>query len=378
MGVERGLVAAMCVVTLCAVGCKGRASQDHAAPASSVKPKVPMSVVLSPAAIQSAGVVTADVTASTFTVYDEMPGTIEAPRDALVVVNARAAGVVDSLEADVGDKVKAGRPVAVLRSAQLAEAQANLRRSTAAQQHAAIALERSESLQKDGVISQRRLEDDRLKAQESKLAVAEAAEQIRILGGSSGDLRGTISVSSPISGTVVTRSVNRGEAVAENAPLYTVVDISKVVVQVRAPAGTRVAPGTEVPFTVENAPEKTFTSTVISTSDVIDPETRRFPIRCSVDNAEQLLKPGMFVTARMPHSDVSALTVPESAIQNMDGGDVVFVAHDGGKFERRAVTLGPRANGKVAVEKGLTAGEHVVVQGAFWLRSELQKSELEE
>ena len=95
-------------------------------------------------------------------------------------------------------------------------------------------------------------------------------------------------------------------------------------------------------------------------------------------NAGGVLKPGMFVTAQLPRPGVGALTVPELAIQVMQGGPAVFVAQDGGRFERRSVVLGPRSDGQVAVERGLVAGETVVVQGSFWVRTQLQRSELEE
>jgi multidrug efflux pump subunit AcrA (membrane-fusion protein) len=101
-------------------------------------------------------------------------------------------------------------------------------------------------------------------------------------------------------------------------------------------------------------------------------------LRCTVDNTERLLKPGMFVSARVPRPGITALTVPEQAVQTMGEGTAVFVAQGEGKFERRNVVLGERAEGRVTIASGLVAGEMVVVEGAFWVRTELQKSELEE
>ncbi len=359
-----------------AVGCKGRTARE---PVADTVPKAaPTTVALSVDEIRAAGVVTVPVARSSITVQDEMPGTIEAPRDGLVIVNTRAAGVVEALEVDVGDRVGAGERLATVRSLDLAKAQADYRRSVVAEQHAATALKRSESLGSEGLISQRRVDADRLQWQASKLGIEESTEHIKILGGSLKDGKGILAITSPIAGTIATRTANRGEAVAGNAPLFTVVDVSRVVVQLRAPVGVQVTPGTEVGFTIEALPGRTFTATVKSTSDVLDPETRRFFIRCALVNTDNLLKPGMFVTAKVPRTTVSGLAIPEAAILSMAGGTSVFVAHDGGQFERRSIVIGPRAEGRVAVQSGLIEGEAVVAEGAFWVRTKLQKSELEE
>ncbi len=362
--------AAMIVLAL---GCK-----SPPPPESAPSRAAPTGVTMSAAELRAAGVVTAPVLQSTVTATDEMPGTIEAPRDALVIVNTRAAGVLEAIDVDVGDRVDAGQRLATVRSLDLAKAQADYRRNVVSEQHASATLKRSEALATDGLISQRRVEADRLQWQASQLGIEESTEHIKILGGSSRDLTGTIAIRSPIAGTVAMRTGNRGEAVGENAPLFTVVDISKVVLQLRAPGGIRVSPGTDVSFTVEGIPGRTFAATLKSASDVIDPETRRFLVRGALINPDNLLKPGMFVTAKVPRAPVVGLTIPQTAIVSMEDGDAVFVATDAGQCERRSVVLGPRAEGRVAVERGLSEGEAVVSEGAFWVRTKLQKSELEE
>jgi cobalt-zinc-cadmium efflux system membrane fusion protein len=377
MNISKRLSCAWAVLAL-AMSCDKPKPQEKPAPPQTAAPEAPTSVAMSPDAVAAAGVTTAPVVQSTVVVHDELPGTIEAPRDALVIVNTRAAGVVEALDFDVGDRVKAGQRLATIRSLELAEAQAAYRRGLIAEQYAATALERSEMLRREGVISQRRSEADQLAARESRLGLEETSERVRILGGTLANATGVTSITSPIAGVIATRSANRGEAVANNSALYTVVDVSKVVVQLRALGGTQIEPDTEVHFSVDALPGRTFAATTKSASDVIDPETRRFLVRCSVDNRDGVLKPGMFLTAKVPRPIVRALAIPEPAIQVMQSGPAVFVAHEGGRFERRDVVVGPHSDGQVVIEKGLVEGETVVVQGAFWVRTQLQKSELEE
>jgi cobalt-zinc-cadmium efflux system membrane fusion protein len=371
---------AFCLLFAVVVACRSqdKAPEPAAASPSAAAPSTPASVTMTSEAINAAGVTTAKVTSSTIQLRSDVPGSIEAPRDALVIVNTRAAGVVESLDFDVGDRVGAGQRLATVRSLELAEAQVAYRRAVLAEKYAAAALERTTALHSDGVVPEKRVQVDQLEAHERKLGLEETAAKVRILGGVPGGEGGLLTIVAPINGTIASRSANRGQALDNNSPLYTIVDVSQVVVQLRAPAGTPVEPGAQVAFDIDALPGRHFIATVKSGSDLLDPETRRFLIRCSVDNGDGVLKPGMFVTAKVPGASVQAITVAEPALQVMPDGPAVFVVEGGGKFTRRSVILGARADGKVAVERGLAEGEEIVVQGSFWVRTQLQKSELEE
>jgi cobalt-zinc-cadmium efflux system membrane fusion protein len=335
-------------------------------------------VTMTPEALKSAGVTTEPIVESDVVTTQDLPGTIEAQSGALVIVNTRAAGVVETNHLDIGDRVKVGQQLATIRSLELAEAQASYRKAGVADKYAAATLARSEGLKQDGVISQRRLEADQQQAREAKLAVEEAEKRIRILGGGLGDASGVFSITAPIAGVIAERKANRGEHVSDGSPLFTIVDASRIFVQLKALGGTPVVPGKEVAFTVDAFPERVFKATVKSSSDLVDPETRRFMIVCSVENPDGVLKPGMFVTGHLPSGGVRALTVPEAAVQIIEGKSTVFIEKKPGEFERREVKLGTKADGHVAVEKGVAAGERVVAQGSFMVRTQMQKAELEE
>lgn len=370
-----------CLILAVALGCGDRKPADlGAAPTKVDVPdhKASASVTMTPEAQQAAGVLVEPVTEAGITVTDDLPGTIEAQSGALVIVNTRSAGVVDSLAVDVGDRVKAGQQLAAIRSLDLAEAQAAYHKAVVVDKFAAAALERAEGLKQDGVISQKRLEADQQQAREAKLAVDEAEKRIRILGGGTGDTSGVVAIVSPIAGTVAVRKVNRGEAVPGNGALFTVVDATRIVVQLRALAGTPAVAGTKLTFSLDAVPGRAYDAVVKSSSDLVDEETRRFVIRCSVENKDGTLKPGMYVTGHVPRDEVRALTVPEDAVQLIDGKPAVFLATAPSQFELRPVELGPHASGRVALRHGVAAGERVVTRGAFFVRTQLQKSQLEE
>jgi multidrug efflux pump subunit AcrA (membrane-fusion protein) len=66
--------------------------------------------------------------------------------------------------------------------------------------------------------------------------------------------------------------------------------------------------------------------------------------------------------------------VPAEAIQEIGGKPAIFVETATGRFVRRDVTVGAERDGRVQVLSGVSAGERVVVAGAFLLKSELLKS----
>lgn len=96
----------------------------------------------------------------------------------------------------------------------------------------------------------------------------------------------------------------------------------------------------------------------------VDPNTGTITLRAEFPNPERVLQPGMFVRTRMISETIpNALLVPDVAVQEQLGRNFVIVVGDGNKAEQRAVTLGARVENHWVVEKGLAAGERVVVEG---------------
>lgn len=118
---------------------------------------------------------------------------------------------------------------------------------------------------------------------------------------------------------------------------------------------------------------------VFYTGDVVDPETRTARLLGTVENPDRHLKPGMFVDVQLPGETVAdVLRIPAAAIQEQEGKTFVFVHTDGTEFERRDVIVGGTSESMVEVRQGLKPGELVVVAGAFALKSEMMRGQLEE
>jgi cobalt-zinc-cadmium efflux system membrane fusion protein len=93
-----------------------------------------------------------------------------------------------------------------------------------------------------------------------------------------------------------------------------------------------------------------------------------------VDNSEHLLRLGMFVSAELIYgSDKKVLAVPQSAVQELNGEDIVFVMEDKNRFVLREVALGQSFGDYVEIKKGVQEDEQVVTQGSFNLKGEQAK-----
>jgi cobalt-zinc-cadmium efflux system membrane fusion protein len=107
-------------------------------------------------------------------------------------------------------------------------------------------------------------------------------------------------------------------------------------------------------------------------------------VRIVVPNQQGALRPGTFARAEIDEApDKPAepvLSIPDEAVQTVEGETVVFVPVEGGEetFARRAVKVGEPVGGLVPVLSGLHEGDKVVTRGAFVLKAELAKPEPEE
>ena len=103
----------------------------------------------------------------------------------------------------------------------------------------------------------------------------------------------------------------------------------------------------------------------------VDPTTNSIPVVATIAN-DGRLRPGLFVMVEVPIGEkVDCLAVPESAIGTHEAETFVFLPKGERSFERHAVATGERAGGWVELKSDLPAGEAVVTDGVFHLKSEL-------
>ena len=161
------------------------------------------------------------------------------------------------------------------------------------------------------------------------------------------------------------RSVSLGDYVTTSTPLLTLqtVDPQRAVIEVPERYAVKLRPGQVVEFTVASQENRKFRARVDFIDPVVQNENRTILVKASAPNPNRLLRPGMFIEARLAtDTRANAIVVPEDAIQPMRSANVIWAVVDG-KASRRVVTLGVRSAGVVEILNGVQAGEAVVVGG---------------
>jgi Cu(I)/Ag(I) efflux system membrane fusion protein len=130
-------------------------------------------------------------------------------------------------------------------------------------------------------------------------------------------------------------------------------------------------PGAPVQVSVPGRPGK-LPAVVSQVPPQFDPMSRTMKVRLEMENPGALLRPDMYVDAELVVTRPEALTVPVDAVVDSGLRRTVFVEAGEGVYEPRAVETGWRADGRVEIRSGLSAGDRIVVSGTFLVDSESQ------
>lgn len=219
-----------------------------------------------------------------------------------------------------------------------------------------------------------------LNAAQSHLQLSTATYETRLQQlNSPATERGVVTVVAPISGKVAERPVTLGQAVEEAVtPIMSIIngDRLRVTATVYEKDLSQVAEGQSVRATVASLPNQFFPGQIVTVGAAVDGATRVIPVTAELDDASDLLKPGMFAKLEILTERTSdpVLTMPASALVEAEGRSLVFV-QNGDAFEPVEVTLGRTAGDQIEVKTGLFEGDQVVVQGALQLYAQSLRGE---
>ena len=298
-------------------------------------------------------------------------------------------GIVRQVVPELGQNVKKGQTVAVVTSSELADAQSRYLAALADLDEHHKHHQRTMRLVEIGAASREELEMATTKLRSDEAEVANLRQRLILLGlspqrvsqlRSSSQVSSEVSLTSPVSGTVTSRTVNPGEVIEANKELMRVTDLSSiwVVGQVYEKDLARIRVGSGAEITSDAYPGRVFRGQVSYVDPKLDPATRTAQVRIELANPGQALKIGMYVNvafAALGGSEATTAVVPVAAVQNINNQQVVFVATAGPNvFIMRPVRLGPESNNYYPVLEGLNAGDRVVTEGSFLLRAEWLKT----
>lgn len=308
----------------------------------------------------------------------------------LAHLSARVPGHIVAVYANLGDRVREGDRLLLLDSPAFGAATLEYRKAKNTLSVMEKALERAQALLDRGAIGagehQRREADH----ENARADLHEAEEKLHLLGMTEREIQqlaaktlphaevARVSLRAPFSGEVIERKATIGEVVDSNTTLFTVADLSTVWVRADFPeqqAG-QLKTGLTFEVRVSAYPDTMFHGAITYVGAVIDPTTRTVMARADVANPEGQLRPEMFAAVTLITDEQAVLSVPRAAVQQVGSRTVAFVVRGPRRFESREVTLGQASHEYLQVVTGLAAGDDVVTEGSYTLKSELLREQM--
>ena len=314
-------------------------------------------------------------------------GKVEANADKIAHVSPRISGKIVSVKSSLGDSVAAGQVLVTLDSVELGEALSRYHQSKTKFTLAQSNMDRIKVLVDKKIAARKEILQAETDYKTAQTELHTDEERLSLFGVSVADLKDDhhkkplLPVRSPIGGIITEKHAIVGELSDPSKSLYTVADLSSVwvLVDVHEKDLSKVRRGQAATVIVGAFPDQKFRGRITYLADLVDEATRTVKARVEVGNPGRKLKPEMFATVELAIAADSptVLAVPEEAVQELDGKKLIFVAEKETEFEPRTVELGRASGGMVEVVSGLKEGERYAVKGAFTLKSELKKGELE-
>ena len=281
-----------------------------------------------------------------------------------VVVSPEIAGTVTEIDFESGATVAKGDLLVKLDSS---TEEAQLIAADAQVELAKLNAERARKLRTDNTVSQSELD-----AAESTLKQSQA---------NADSIRTTIdkkNIRAPFAGRLGIRLVNLGEHLDVGKGIVSLQSLAPVFVGFSLPQQnlSQLKTGQAVQVICDAYPGQKFDGTLTAINPDLDSTTRSVTLQATFENANQLLRPGMFVRVAvvLPQGE-PVLAIPATAILPAPFGDSVFVIEPstnstGGLVVRQQIIrTGPSHGNSVSVVKGLKAGDRVVSAGLFKLRN---------
>jgi membrane fusion protein (multidrug efflux system) len=273
------------------------------------------------------------------------------------VIVARRMGQVLSMAAEEGALVGQGAVLARLddTEARLAVERAELNAETARRE-----AERGEQLHKQGFLSEKELDDLRLKTRSAGVEL----EQARY------DLAQT-RITAPFPGQVTDRMINLGETVTEGRECFRVVDVDPILARVYFPERdlSRVRIGQEATLSLDGHPGEEFPARVSLVNPAVDGTNGTFKVTLEVPNPDRRLRPGAFARVKLRTGSFDEVVLlPRRGVLTEDGDDYVFVAQ-GDSAVKVPVTVGAIEGETAQILSGLENGALVVTVGQGGLKT---------
>lgn len=326
-------------IALCALTACSRTDGTAAAPAT-----------ISPIEVRTTHLDTGPITRSI-----TLPAQVLADRQ--VTLYAKVSGYLQSIAVDKGDSVKAGAALAHIEMPELMAARTRQQADLRAAEAEFGRIQESSRTAPDLVVPQM-VDQARGRFEIARASFEQSETMLRYA-----------TIAAPFAGVITQRFVDAGALTQAGTSIVTLMDFSKVRLQVAVPEleASRVAVGQPVSVITENLPGTQFEGKVARFTYALDTASRTMLAEVSLDNPKLALRPGMLVTAKLgiERKDSAAIMPAEALV--MEKTNAFAYVLDGGKAAKRPLKIGFNDGKNVEVLEGVSADDSIILVGKLGL-----------
>lgn len=332
-------------------------------------------------------------------------GALRVPNSSKANATSLFGGVIKSLNVEIDDFVRKGQVIATISNPQFIQLQEEYLSINSRIEFAEQEVARQRELNEGNAGAKKNLQSATTELNTLRTRKASLQQQIQMMGInpaslSNSNLKSSLVVTSPISGTVSNVFAKIGSYVDVSSPIAEIIENTALHLdlQVYEKDIPLIKIGQKIDFVVTNNPNKTYSAEVYSIGSSFSGESKTIAVHSKITGDKAGLIDGMSITGMVSLDDVLSTAVPNDAIVNADGKYYIFLvkereeeahdhkegeAHDhnhgsekGTQFVRMEVVKGATQLGYTAITpvSEIPHGAHIVVKGAFFVNAKMDDS----
>ena len=313
---------------------------------------------------------TATVESGQVPTTEALQGAIVYNDDLTSKITTPISGRVTKIYVQIGDKVKIGQPLVMIDSPEFGQANADLIKSESDLILKRQGFERAKTLYEGEVIAKKEFENTEADLKQAEAEYQRALNRLKNYGASKNN---NFMLSTKVNGIVTERQVNPGSEVSPNSTsLFVVTDPKHLWVNIEVPEKDldKIHLKQHLKIETNAYPNESFQATVTTISKVLNPDTRRVMVRCTLENLDEKLKPEMYAYATPIDDELTMPHVVNDAVITEGVKNFVFVERSPGEIEKRLVKISYQGHKEAYISEGLREGERVIVTSTLLLNSE--------
>ncbi len=314
------------------------------------------------------------------------PAKIVIPPAHEYLVSASQPGLINRLDAAVGDNVKKGAVLAQLNSPDLLSMQRLYLKAESELKLGTLSYQRDKKLLEDGVISERRWQETLSQYNAFASEANEHRQLLEIAGMSDQEidrlkrshrLSGLLNIHAPITGTVIERMAVAGSRIDILAPLYRIANLDELWLEINIPQeriadvsiGDRVVIETDPRKSQSEPSAQPVTAKISLLGASVNPENQTILARAVIDGKQTSVRPGQHINIQIIQAAGSpAFKIPNGAIAQHEGKPYIFIRNRDG-FSIEPVTIVGKQGDETVIRGNFTGAEDIAVKGAVALKA---------